>query len=678
MKYRWRMHSIALVPSLLVACGIVNTQHAAEIDWSTYTDVLDMHYRDCDGDMSQCSLFVDNGAWHAYALPADSKEIGFPGPYLLTRDFGYWLKGRFGAIQIVNSQSGRKWDIADAAVNQWSEPGRLRQIFVWADLQLDLNLIFSDSRTAAVEIRIENTASSNALLTLVFSGQKGAETATLTRRGTTEILTTFSDSAALVTTSWHAVGAKSRISADGYSFSLDTDIALVPGEIHRTFLTQASFIDEGDFIAAVKNFVAFSDLSDAFLINRQRWGEYIARVNGKIDPAESEIPLRRLAVKAIQTLIGNWRGPAKDLKYDGIYPSYAVRDFNGVWSWDTWKQAVATAYFDPELARNLIRGMLHYQNSGGMVADAVYYDKIHNNWRDTKPPLAAWSVWSVYESDRDLAFLEEMYPKLKAYHDWWYADRDHDQDGLAEFGSTDGTRIAAAWESGMDNAVRFDNARIVKNSATAWSFDQESVDLNAYLYAEKQYLALIAVALNERISARTLADDAKVLRSKIQSEMFDESDGFFYDISIDGSRKIRVQGPEGWSPLWTGVATEEQAERVIKTMRDPARFATFMPFPTLAADHSEFEPDGGYWRGPVWIDQAYFAVLSLQRFGREDLAQLFRQRLIYNAQGLLDQSPIYENYVPGSGKGIEAPHFSWSAAHYLMLLADFRQPEHGK
>ena len=68
-----------------------------------------------------------------------------------------------------------------------------------------------------------------------------------------------------------------------------------------------------------------------------------------------------------------------------------------------------------------------------------------------------------------------MYPKLKKYHNWWYENRDHDKDGLAEYGSTDGSLIAAKWESGMDNAVRFDDSKILKNKDNAYSLDQESL-----------------------------------------------------------------------------------------------------------------------------------------------------------------------------------------------------------
>ena len=41
---------------------------------------------------------------------------------------------------------------------------------------------------------------------------------------------------------------------------------------------------------------------------------------------------------------------------------------------------------------------------------------------------------------------------------------------MCEYGSTDGTLEAAAWESGMDNAIRFDDAMMLKNdgSEDAW------------------------------------------------------------------------------------------------------------------------------------------------------------------------------------------------------------------
>jgi putative isomerase len=121
-----------------------------------------------------------------------------------------------------------------------------------------------------------------------------------------------------------------------------------------------------------------------------------------------------------------------------------------------------------------------------------------------------------------------MFDKLYRYHQWWYENRDHDHNGLAEYGSTDGTREAAAWESGMDNALRFDDATMVKNHEGAWSLNQESVDLNCYLYMEKVELASMAALIGRPAVAQQLQQEASKLRTQIQQVFFDKASGYFF------------------------------------------------------------------------------------------------------------------------------------------------------
>ena len=90
-----------------------------------------------------------------------------------------------------------------------------------------------------------------------------------------------------------------------------------------------------------------------------------------------------------------------------------------------------------------------------------------------------------------------MYPQLRADYNWWYQKRDHDGNKICEFGSTDGTVEAAAWESGLDNAIRFDEAAMLQNGHDAYSFDQESVDLNAYLAYEHQLLSKFGTLIGQ-------------------------------------------------------------------------------------------------------------------------------------------------------------------------------------
>ena len=134
--------------------------------------------------------------------------------------------------------------------------------------------------------------------------------------------------------------------------------------------------------------------------------------------------------------------------------------------------------------------MFDYQQPDGMIIDCIYTDPAENNARDSKPPLVSWAVDEIFTHTNDTAFISEMYPQLMAYYKWWYNKRDHNRNGMCEYGSTDGTLEAAAWESGMDNAIRFDDAKMLKNDGAedAWSMDQESVDLNAYLALECKLL----------------------------------------------------------------------------------------------------------------------------------------------------------------------------------------------
>ncbi|MEA3318266.1 MAG: trehalase family glycosidase, partial [Bacteroidota bacterium] len=402
--------------------------------------------------------------------------------------------------------------------------------------------------------------------------------------------------------------------------------------------------------------------------NIKNWNKKIADVIN-LKGHFSDSIYKKLAVKSLITLTNNWRSEYGDLHFDGLFPSYSYEWFYGFWSWDSWKQAVAVTKFDENLAKEQILTMFDYQDSLGMIPDVIYHNAEENNWRDTKPPLAGWAVYKIFVASNDTAFVKEILPKLVKYHYWWYKYRDHDFNGLCEFGSTDGTRIAAAWESGMDNAVRFDEAIMLKNSENAYSLNQESVDLNSYLYAEKQYLLKLAKIVNNISIIDGLEQESLKLKQAINSTFWDSETGYYYDVRIFNKEKIFVQGPESWIPLWAGVASKKQAELVKQKILDRAKFNTKCPFPTLATDNLKFDPLKGYWRGPVWFDQAYFAIEGLSNYGYCEDANKIAIKLLNNAEGLVNSNKaIRENYHPLTGEGLNANNFSWTAAHILMIM----------
>jgi hypothetical protein len=148
-----------------------------------------------------------------------------------------------------------------------------------------------------------------------------------------------------------------------------------------------------------------------------RWDGYLASVLGAAAGAGGLAPpvSSWLAVKAVMTLIGNWRVvPGVG---EGVLPNYSEYA-SGMWSWDTYKQAVGMVLWAPELAKNQLRLLVHgrdYQAGLAHIPDKV--DRCgHGGGCAGKPPLLSWSVWGVYNHTGDTAFLKEMYPIIDSFH----------------------------------------------------------------------------------------------------------------------------------------------------------------------------------------------------------------------------------------------------------------------
>lgn len=499
--------------------------------------------------------------------------------------------------------------------------------------------------------------------------------------------------------------------------------------------------------------------------SQARWERYLQQglTNPHATPEQT-----RVAVKAIETLNGNWRSPGGAVRFNTVTPSVTGRWFSGnqTWPWDTWKQAFAMAHFNPEIAKENIRAVFSWQikpddpvrpQDTGFVPDLIAWNLSPErggdggNWneRNTKPSLAAWSVMEVYNTTQDKAWLAEMYPKLVAYHDWWLRNRDHNGNGVPEYGATRDkahntatgemlftvkkgdkeeslsglnnyariidngqydsleipAQVAASWESGRDDAavfgfidkaqldkyvenggkrsdwtVKFAENRSKKGDLLGYSLLQESVDQASYMYSDNHYLAQMASLLGKEQEASHYRQLADKLATYINTCMFDAKSGFYYDLRIEdkplangcAGKPIveRGKGPEGWSPLFNGAATQEHADAVVKVMLDPKEFNTWVPLGTAALTNPAFGADI-YWRGRVWVDQFWFGLKGMERYGYREQAQTLAETFFKHAKGLTSDGPIQENYNPLTGAQQGAPNFSWSAAHLYMLYNDF-------
>lgn len=426
-----------------------------------------------------------------------------------------------------------------------------------------------------------------------------------------------------------------------------------------------------------------------------RWNKYLQVVIDKVDTDTiGDVNMQWVAVKAVQTLIYNWRF-IPGYPYDGVLPSYTGYS-RGMWSWDTYKQAVGMVLFAPELAKEQLRLLVSARDpKTGHIPDLV--DRCgRGGGCNGKPPLLSWAVSEVYNKTNDNVFLKEMYPVIEQFHHFWYRYRDTQGIGLCSW--------TQGMESGMDDGVRFINAKTVKNSTTGVAtFNFWSIDLNAYLYREKIVMAKLATVLGNTSGAKYWTTSANDLLQQIQNTFFvqstqNQSMGFFEDIYFNNT-SLNIQGCEGYTALFAEVATMKQAAATAATLADPSRFLLNFSLPTVSKKNSHFN-DNGYWKGPTWLDQTWFAYKGLKLYAEkareynnsnnyhdqdmhfpdftrsfdfDRLANEIKQHTFTNGHGFRvnDTTPIGEHYNPDTGGRQGATHFSWSAAHIIMWMTEF-------
>lgn len=582
--------------------------------------------------------FSDQGTWMSFNLPAQSDwKNGFVGPYHL--DDRYWISDAL--LQVGFTDTPKEEQFRDCSAHYY--PGYLSLKSMSSQGILTQKIFFYDKYTAFWSC----SSDSDAALYVESGILNRASDFQVSEHGW----------------SWRLVsGERVQVifpSSVSVSYADHVFRAYAPQGVNL-FATITFFHDNRADVTAYTqemNELLVSP-SKAIEEHQKRWQGYLKSV---IRP-EMPLPYSRIAVKTMVTLLSNWRSPKGDLRHDGVIPSHAVGYFTGFWAWDSWKHAVALSLFAPELAKNQIRAMLDFQQEDGMIPDCVYTDSRENNYRDSKPPLAAWALQAVYEATGDVDFVREIYPKLLKYHRWWYTERDHDRNGYCEFGSEDGTLEAAAWESGMDNAIRFDGASMVKNGSHAWSMNQESVDLNAFLALDYQLLRGLASVIGEEFTEPNRTAD-------VATYFYDEQYGFFHDRKLESGNFVRVDGSEAYIPFWANIASQVHMDAALPFFKNPNKMGTYIPFPTVSADNPKFSSNG-YWRGPIWLDQVYFGIHGLRNYGQNELADEYTKRVFNRLSGLRLDSPIHENYDTHTGQCLKSAHFSWSAAHLLLMYRE--------
>lgn len=114
----------------------------------------------------------------------------------------------------------------------------------------------------------------------------------------------------------------------------------------------------------------------------------------------------------------------------------------------------------------------------------------------------------------------------------------------------------AEQESGWDMTSRFYNR----------CDDFLPVDLNCFLYKYEMDFAKAAEILDNPEEKKYWEEKAKKRKALINMYLWNEEEGFFYDYDYVHKKQSIFLSLAGFVPLWVGLATPEQAKRMVKKL----------------------------------------------------------------------------------------------------------------
>ncbi|MCT4587187.1 MAG: trehalase family glycosidase [Carboxylicivirga sp.] len=418
-------------------------------------------------------------------------------------------------------------------------------------------------------------------------------------------------------------------------------------------------LNDDDFEISFDLAMSYSGKSTSFDL-KSNWFDEQLSTQAKVyeDVNLDWIPNEELArtyLKAYSVMRGNTETAQGIIDYQWTTPDRTPH--KKMWLWDSGFHAIGLRHFDNTWAEEAIKAMLSVQHDDGFLTIST---TPYQPSDITQPPVLAFACWKVYEKSQNIEFLKYCYPKLIAYLDWNYKNRDRDGNGLMEWHSGD--------ESGMDNSPRFDQRKYM-----------DAVDFNCFVANEWHYLTKIASLLGKETEASDFTKREKLISEKINQLLWDEEKQMYYDRYIETGVLSDVEAISSFLPLFANVASSKQAEALIQEFTDNNKWWTPLPGPSISKTHSSF--GSNMWRGPVWINYSYLTYEGLKNYGKEEEARKLAEATVQQiSHWYHKEGTIFEFFDPMAEKSPQKlprkkslgciHEFGWSCTLYMELLND--------